>query len=186
MGSTAQKLNGTLKRFIEDQPMFFVGTAAETGRVNISPKGMDSLRVMNDNRVVWLNITGSGNETAAHLRRVNRMTLMWCAFQGPANIVRCYGEARVYHAGEADFEALYGLFEPMDGARQIFDMTIDLVQKSCGFGVPLMEIVAQRGPEELLGHFREMGPEATREYWLRKNATSLDGFDTGIAEAVQS
>jgi len=186
MGSTATQLNGTLKQFIEAQPMFFVGTAAESGRVNISPKGMDSLRIMDDNRVVWLNITGSGNETAAHLRRVNRMTLMWCAFQGAANIVRCYGEARAIHTHEPEFDELYALFDPMDGARQIFDMTIDLVQKSCGYGVPFMETVGQRGHDELLTYFERLGPDGTRDYWRRRNATSIDGFETGIDAAVQS
>ena len=94
---TGQKLNGTLKAFIERQKVFFVATAGVGGRVNMSPKGMDTLRIVDDDRIVWLNLTGSGNETAAHVRELDRMTLMFCAFEGDAFILRVYGRASVLH-----------------------------------------------------------------------------------------
>lgn len=134
--ATATKLNGTLKTFIEEQQLFFVATAAPDGRVNMSPKGLDSLRIVDDNHVVWLNLSGSGNETAAHLRESSRMTLMFCAFEGSARILRVYGTAKATHPGEPGWEALVTQFPEMAGSRQIFEMEIDLVQTSCGTGVP--------------------------------------------------
>ncbi|MEL6436897.1 MAG: pyridoxamine 5'-phosphate oxidase family protein [Pseudomonadota bacterium] len=178
--ATAQRLNPTLSTFIEKQPLFFVATAAENGRVNMSPKGMHPLKIMAPDRIVWLNLSGSGNETAAHIAKVNRMTLMFCAFEGSAMILRCYGTATALHPRDDKFEALSGLFEPMAGSRQIFDMHIDLVQTSCGTGVPLMAYEGQRGPDELLPYFADMGEDGLQDYWKRKNAVSLDGLDTGL------
>ena len=162
--ATGKKLSGSFIKFIERQPMFFVATAAADGRVNVSPKGLDSLRVLGPNRIVWLSLSGSGNETAAHLREVNRMTLMFCAFDGDALILRTYGEARTLHPRDSGWEELAHLFPVMAGSRQIFDMTIDLVQTSCGTGVPVMTYQGQRGPEELLPFYEEMGPDGVERY----------------------
>jgi len=96
--------------FINRQHMFFVATATADGRVNVSPKGMDSLRVLNANRVLWLNVTGSGNETAAHLQSKDRMTIMFCAFEGAPLILRLYGQVRMVVPSDAEWQALYGLF----------------------------------------------------------------------------
>ena len=177
---TSMKLNGTLRKFIESQQMFFVATAAPDGRVNLSPKGMDSLRVLGDNRIVWLNLSGSGNETAAHLLECSRMTLMFCAFAGDALILRTYGTASVSHPNDNNWDALAKLFSKMAGSRQIFDLTIDLVQTSCGTGVPIMDYQSQRGDSELVPYFEDLGAEGIRSFWDRKNAVSLDGKSTGI------
>lgn len=181
--ATARKLNGTLRAFIEAQQMFFVATAAPTGRVNVSPKGLDALRVLDDARIVWLNLSGSGNETAAHLRETPRMTLMFCAFEGEARILRVYGEATVVHPGERGWDAAAAMFPPMAGSRQIFDLAIDLVQTSCGTGVPLFAHQGQRGPEELLPFYEGMGADGVRAYWRKKNLRSIDGRSTGLAES---
>lgn len=173
------KLNTSFKKFIERQQVFFVATAGSDGTVNVSPKGLDSLRILDDTRIVWLNLSGSGNETAAHLRSVNRMTLMFCAFEGDALILRVYGTARTVHPRDAGWDELTGLFPDMAGSRQVFDMAIERVQTSCGTGVPLMSFEAQRGPEELLPFYDEMGPDGVTAYWARKNAVSIDGEATG-------
>ncbi|MGB0411312.1 MAG: pyridoxamine 5'-phosphate oxidase family protein [Pikeienuella sp.] len=177
---TAKKLNGTLRAFIERQPMFFVATAAPDGRVNVSPKGMDSLRVISDTRIRWVNVSGSGNETAAHVAATPRMTLMFCAFEGDALILRTYGTARTTHWHDHDWATASAPFPQMAGARQVFDLEIDLVQTSCGTGVPLMEFRAQRGPEELLPFYADMGADGVKDYWQRKNTLSIDGAPTGV------
>lgn len=178
--AVAEKLNQTLRTFIEGCDLFFVGTAAPEGRVNISPKGLDTLRILGDDRIVWLNLSGSGNETAAHLREADRMTLMFCAFTGEARILRVYGRAQVLHPRDAGFDALAGMFRPMAGTRQIFDLAIDTVQTSCGSGVPVMTLERQRGEEELVPFYADMGPDGVEAYWRRKNVLSIDGKPTGI------
>lgn len=178
--ATAPRLNRTLRAFIERQPLFFVATAAPDGRVNLSPKGLDALRVLSDNRIVWLNLSGSGNETAAHLRESPRMTCMFMAMEGDAMILRVYGTARTFHPGTAGWDDHIDRFPVMAGARQIFDMEIDLVQTSCGTGVPAFTCLGQRGESELLPFFDEMGPEGVTAYWQRKNRLSLDGKPTGL------
>ena len=177
---TAAKLNQTLRAFIERQPLFFVATAEPEGRVNLSPKGMDTLRIVDDQRIRWLNLSGSGNETAAHLRESPRMTLMFCAFDGDALILRCYGEATALHPYDEGWEEAAAEFPAMAGSRQIFDLAIDLVQTSCGTGVPVMPVERHRGPEELLPFYDDMGADGVRDYWSRKNAVSLDGKATGV------
>lgn len=106
MGKQFDEISDQHKKFIEEQHMFFTGSAAPTGRVNISPKGMDSLRVMGPNRVVWMNLTGSGNETAGHMLKDTRMTLMWCSFTTKPIILRCYGTAKTYHINDAGWDDL--------------------------------------------------------------------------------
>ncbi|WP_353886152.1 pyridoxamine 5'-phosphate oxidase family protein [uncultured Deinococcus sp.] len=124
--------------------MYFVGMAAADGRVNLSPKGLDSLRVLGPGRVAWLNVTGSGNETAAHILQPPRMTLMFCAFEGPPLILRLYGQARMvqpdapYRAQRAD------LFPALPGARQVFVLDLDFVQTSCGMAMPRLPGAARR------------------------------------------
>ncbi len=179
------KLNKTLRKFIEEQQMFFVGTAAPAGRVNISPKGLDSLKILSDTRIVWLNLTGSGNETASHLSELSRMTLMFCAFQGRALILRVYGQAKAIHPKDTAWADLIGLFPEMAGSRQIFDLQIDLVMTSCGTGVPLMDFVDQRGPAELLPFFQDMGPDGVEDFWRKKNSVSIDGKPSGILSAIE-
>ena len=129
---------------------------------------------------MWLNVSGNGDETAAHLRESARMTLMFCAFDGKVWIVRAYGTAAATHPGEPGWDALVNQIPEIAGSRQIFEMEVDLVQTSCGTGMPLMRSESQRGPEEMLPFFEEMGPDGVRDYWKRKNNLSIDGRPTGI------
>jgi len=166
--------------FIREQQLFFVATAARDGRVNISPKGMDTLRVLDGDRIVWLNLSGSGNETAAHLAEQDRITLMFCAFQGRALILRVYGKGRVVHPRDPDWDGLLGLFPRLAGSRQIFDIKVESAAPSCGTGVPRYELVEERGPGELLPFYEKMGEDGVRAYWTKKNQVSIDGKPTHI------
>ncbi|GFE51282.1 pyridoxamine 5'-phosphate oxidase [Roseobacter cerasinus] len=180
MGQQFDQLSEVLTRFIEAQHIFFVGTAGPQGRVNISPKGMDSLRVMSPNRIVWRNLTGSGNETAGHLAQINRMTLMWCGFEAKPMILRTYGSARTLHPRDADFAELNALFPASPGARQVYDMLIDLVQSSCGYAVPFMDYVEDR--EVLKGWAEQKGPDGVSDYWTTRNQQTIDGAPTYVTE----
>ena len=180
MGIKTHKLTGTFRAFIKKQVMFFVATAAADGRVNLSPKGMDSLRVVSGQKIVWLSLTGSGNETAAHLLENPRMTLMFCAFEGAPLILRTYGQARVIHRRDPEWNDLYALFPDFAGARNIFVLDVDLVTTSCGTGVPEMSMVRSRGETDLEPYYAELGPKKVDEFWSRKNLTSLDEKPTGI------
>jgi len=178
MGQQYTEISDQLKQFIDNQKIYFVGTATADSRVNISPKGMDSLRVLNKNRVAWLNVTGSGNETSAHVQQKPRMTIMFAAFDGAPMILRLYGAAKVIHKNDAEWKELSTLFEPTPGARQIFDLTVDLVQTSCGMGVPFFDYVEERN---LLDDWAvKIGDEGIKEYWAQKNQLSLDGKPTNI------
>lgn len=180
MAKQFENLNQDLITFIEDQKMFFVGTAMKEGRVNISPKGMDTFRVLDDKHIVWLNLTGSGNETATHLQGNDRMTIMFCAFEGKPLILRLYGQAKVYHERDAVFQEHIDLFPVDTGARQIIVLDLDLVQTSCGYAVPLMDFNEER--TILKTWAKKQGKDKIRDYWKDRNATSLDGLDTGIVE----
>ncbi|WP_395008694.1 pyridoxamine 5'-phosphate oxidase family protein [Undibacterium sp.] len=180
MGQKYPELSEKNLEFIAQQKLFFVGTAAADSRVNISPKGMDSFRVVDSKRVVWLNVTGSGNETAAHIQSNPRMTIMFCGFEGAPLILRLYGTAKVIHKGSADWHDLSKLFPPLPGARQIFDLEVDLVQSSCGMAVPYFSYESDR---ELLSDWAaKKGDEGIKEYWAEKNQFSLDGVPTHIVK----
>jgi hypothetical protein len=171
-------INDRLAEFIAAQHVFFVGTAARDGRVNVSPKGLDSLRVLGPNRVVWLSGTGSGNESAAHLLEVNRMTLMFCSFERQPLVLRLFGTATEIQPDQPEWDDLAALFPPMLGARQIYDVAVDLVQTSCGYGVPLMDFTGER---PLMHQWAEKkGPDGLAAYHRDKNAVSIDGFATGL------
>lgn len=182
MGIKTDKLNKSFRSFIEEQPMFFVATAAPEGRANVSPKGLDSLRILTDQKIAWLSLTGSGNETAAHLLQNPRMTLMFCAFRGDHLILRTYGKARVIHPRDPEWNEYYTLFPDFAGARNIFVLDIDLVTTSCGSGVPEMSVVRTRGETDLEPFYAEMGPDKVIEFWKKKNVTSIDDYPTGIFE----
>jgi len=166
------------RKFIEEQHLFFVGSAAAEGRVNVSPKGMDSLRVMDGNRVVWLNITGSGNETAGHLLENPRMTLMWCSFTKRPLILRLYGTARTFHRTDAGWDERAGLFRAHRGARQIYDVTVDLVQTSCGYAVPFLDFAGDR--DTLDKWTDDKSDEELHDYWQTRNTRTIDGKPTGM------
>ncbi len=178
MGQQFTELSDKHIQFIAEQRIFFVGTATADSRVNISPKGMDSLRVLSGNRVVWLNVTGSSNETSAHVQQSPRMTIMFCAVDGPPLILRLYGTAKVVHKSDSEWNNLFSLFKPLPGARQIFDVTLDLVQTSCGMAVPYYSYVGDR---ELLSDWAtKKGEDGLKRYWEEKNQISIDGIPTNV------
>ena len=180
MAAFYDSIDDKIKKFINQQKIFFVATAAQDGRVNLSPKGYESLAVLGPNRVAWLNLSGSGNETVAHLLSLNRMTLMFCSFQGPPRILRLYGTAKTYHQRDPEWSELASEFPDLPGARQIFDMDIQTVQTSCGYGVPLFDFAGQR--DTLLKHAEKFSPEEQAERWAKNNLVSIDGKPTGILE----
>lgn len=176
------RLLDTHIEFVEAQLMFFVATAASEGRVNLSPKGMETLRVLGPHRIVWLNLTGSGNETAAHVASNGRMTLMWMSIAEKPLILRAYGVARAIHPRDPEWAELIELFPTLGGSRQIFDVIIDHTASSCGTGVPIMTVKAVRGDEELEPFYAAMSGEELTDYWSRKNVASIDGYPTKILE----
>lgn len=178
MGKRLEGLTPELIDFIRDQPLFFVATAMADGRINLSPKGMDTFRILDANRAVWLNLTGSGNETATHLQFNDRITIMFCAFDGSPMILRLYGTAKVYHEHDVFWNEYMGLFSKLAGSRQLVDVKIDMVQISCGMAVPLMDFVGERDDLKLWAE--RQGEDRLLAYKEKKNTTSLDGHPTGI------
>ena len=176
-----ENIEPTHREFIEAQHMFFAATAAPDGRVNLAPKGHDSLRVIGPNRIVWLSLTGSENETAAHLKESSRMTLMWCSFEKTPLILRAYGEAAMVYPSDEGWDALAALFPASPATRQFFDLRVDLVLTSCGFGVPLYEYVGQR--DTLVKWGERKGPDGVKAFWAERNVESLDGKPTGILQS---
>ena len=178
------RITEELQGFISRQPMFFVASAplSSTGHVNISPKGTDSFRVLAPDRVAYLDLTGSGNETSAHLQENGRITLMFCAFQEPASILRLYGQGQTVLPGDSEWEALAALFPSTPGTRQIIVAQIDRVQTSCGYGVPLLEFVEQR--DRLTTWAAKKGEQGLQDYRQQKNRTSIDGLPTALAEKI--
>ena len=181
MAERFSQLSDHLIEFIRRQHLYFVSTACDTGRINLSPKGMDSLRVLDQNRVAWLNLTGSGNETAAHIQVDDRMTLMFCSFDTKPLILRLYGQAKVIHPRDTDWNTMTQLFPEYMAARQIFDMQVELVQTSCGFGIPRYDLGTER--DALLKWAEQKGKAGITEYWNERNSQSIDGLDTGILAA---
>lgn len=180
MGSKYTEIPKKQIDFISKQPIFFVSTAAESGRVNLSPKGMDSFRVINQNKIIWLNLTGSGNETAAHLLLNDRMTIMFCSFEKAPLILRLYGHAKIYHERDDEFKDYINQFPKTPGSRQIIEMDVDLVQTSCGYGIPFMDYKEERPTLRQWGEHKS--DEKIKQYWVEKNSKSIDGFETKIVE----
>ena len=170
------------REFIEQQRIFFTASATAESRVNVSPKDCAALRIVSPNMVAYLDQTGSGSETAAHLLADGRLTLMFCAFEGPPVILRLYGRGKSLVRGTAEYGALLeSLFhnEEPPGARQIVWLDIDLVQTSCGYGVPLFSYQGER--PTLQRWAQAKGEDGLVEYRRIKNATSMDGLPTGLA-----
>jgi hypothetical protein len=179
MGKEVDLITDKHAEFIIRQQLFFTATATADSRINLSPKGLDSLRIINPRQVVWLNLTGSGNETAAHLLEDGRITLMFCAFEGEPRILRLYGHATAHHEGSEAWEAHIGRFPRLPGARQIIVMEVEQVGSSCGFGVPLFDYVGQR---EMLSDWAEKKLDMDiKEYWATRNNLSIDGKPTDFA-----
>ncbi len=173
MGKIYNHISEKITRFIESQKIFFVATAASDGRVNLSPKGMDTLHVVDKNSVIWLNATGSGNETAAHVQENPRMTLMFCSFDKKPMILRLYGNAKAVHPDDKEWTNFSTVFNPIPGARQIFNLHVDLVHTSCGFGVPLFDYSGER--ESLAEWAEKKGEDGIKNYWAEENSKSIDG-----------
>jgi len=178
MAKQFEHLETDHQNFIAQQHMFFTASAGPDGRVNVSPKGMDSLYIAGPNRIMWLNLTGSGNETAGHILQNPRVTLMWCSFTKRPLILRAFGTARAIHPGDADWDSLKPHFPPHSGARQIFDMQVDMVQTSCGYAVPFMEFSRDR--DTLQTVFDGQTDQQIRDTWVKDNAVTIDGKPTGI------
>ena len=172
--------------FIERQHIFFTASATGDSRVNLSPKGLDALRVLDETHICYMDRTGSGNETSAHLKADGRLTVMFCAFEGPPLILRLYGRGKVLHRGSPEYaELLASAFngdEP-PGARQIVLLDIDLVQTSCGYGVPLHDYKGER--PSLTNWAIKQGEDGIAAYWRQKNLTSMDGLPTGLPVTPQ-
>jgi hypothetical protein len=178
MAKAYQELNETLRDFIAEQKIFFTATAPQEGRINLSPKGMDTFCYLGPKQVAYLDLTGSGNETAAHLNQNGRMTMMFCSFSQKPLILRLYGHGRVINQNSPEWPELYARFDPLPGVRQIILLEIDLVQTSCGYGVPLYEF---QGERDTLRRFAEAKGEAGLETYRReKNRVSIDGLPTGL------
>jgi hypothetical protein len=174
------KITSRLQKFIEAQKIFFIATAPNSGRINLSPKGMDSFRVINENRVLWLNVTGSGNETAAHLNENKRITIMFCSFEKVPNILRLYGKGKEIKPNDATWNKVISLFSETPGTRQVFDITIESAQTSCGMSIPFYEFKGERN--DLNNWAENQGEENIKQYWEDKNQTSIDGLPTNILE----
>jgi hypothetical protein len=176
MADRFSSLRPDLAQWWREQPMFFVATAPSggDGHVNLSPKGYDSLRVLAADRVAYLDLTGSGVETIAHLRENGRVTLMACAFSGNPRISRIYGRGRVHMIDSPEFDALAPQFPDLPGKRAIIDVEVEHVTTSCGYSVPLMDLVEDR--ERLLDWARAKGDDGLVEYRKNKNAVSIDGL----------
>ena len=175
MGNEHPTINDFVRRFIEAQHMFFVATAAAEGRVNVSPKGGEgTLVVVDETTVAYLDLTGSGSETVAHVRALNRITLMWCAFDGAPMIVRVQGTARVVTRDLDEWERWAALFPDEPGARAVIVVTAERVSDACGMSVPLMEYVEDR--DDLRRWAVSKGDDGLVEYRGRKNRQSIDGI----------
>jgi len=180
MGQQFSELAPMHIEFIAAQKIYFVSTAADIGTVNLSPKGGDSLRVINSSTIAWLNHTGSGNESAAHVLINPRMTVMFCAFEGSPLILRAYGRAKVLHKGDAQWRDYIKLFPESIASRQIFLLDITNVQASCGMSVPYFSYESDRN--DLAKWSEKQDKAGIEKYWVKKNQQSIDGFETEIVE----
>jgi hypothetical protein len=178
MANFFEQLDQNLVSFIGKQPMFFVATAAGQGRINLSPKGLDSLRVLNEKTVAYLDITGSGAETSAHILHDGRLTMMFCSFGEKPLILRLYGKGEVIRPGDGKWEDLISAFTPMSGQRQIIVLHLESAQTSCGWGVPRMDLLEHRAT--LAEYCINKGEAALGEYRAKKNRASIDGLPTGF------
>ncbi|NJO78112.1 MAG: pyridoxamine 5'-phosphate oxidase family protein [Cyanobacteria bacterium RM1_2_2] len=184
MAKVFDTITEPLQQFIANQHLFFVATAplSAAGHVNLSPKGLDSLRLLSPNRVAYLDLTGSGNETSAHLKENGRITFMFCAFQGAPMILRLYGQGHTVLDTDPEWQDLFPLFPPTPGTRQIIVAEIDRVQTSCGTGVPFYAYQSDR--DEIVTWATRKGEAGLLAYWQQKNLTSIDGLIAPIADQV--
>lgn len=183
MGASSDRLSDKNQSFIRDQRLFFVATSPDEGRISVSPKGMDTFRCLDERRVGYLDLTGSSNETAAHVAQNSRITLMFCSFDATPLILRIYGRGRVVHRRDADWEQHHAAFFGLDmrfrvGVRQIILVEVELVRSSCGHGVPRFDFVSER--ENMPEWLDRLGEQGMDEYRERKNQVSIDGLPTRL------
>ncbi len=184
MAKFYSELDEKLCEFIHAQNIFFTATAPTDGRINLSPKGIDSFRCLNFQQVAYLDLTGSGNETAAHIHQNGRMTMMFCSFSSEPLILRLYGNGEVVRPDTARWQEVWnssknstvGEFADLPGKRQLIVVHIESVQTSCGFGVPIFELQQERST--LLEWAQKKGVDGVKEYQTQKNHTSIDGLAT--------
>ncbi len=173
-------LDAWLQNFIKEQKIFFTATAPQKGRINLSPKGIDTFRCIDNKTVAYLDLTGSGNETSAHLNEDSRMTIMFCSFSDNPLILRLYGQGKVIRPRDKEWQTFYSLFKPLPGERQIIVLEVDSAQTSCGFGVPVYEFKEER--KTLIEWANKKGEQGIYEYWEAKNLKSIDGLPTKLLE----
>lgn len=173
-------LTEELTEFIRAQRLFFTASATADSRINLSPKGLQTLRILSPTRVAYLDLTGSGAETAAHVRADGRLTLMFCSFEGPPLILRLYGKGTLVRPNDAAWQNLYRGFPPTPGARQVVVLDIESLQTSCGFGVPRYEFRGER--DALVSWAEKKGAAGLRQYRAEKNRISIDGLPTGLSD----
>lgn len=167
--------------FIKNQKMFFVSTTPKEGKINLSPKGLDeTFKIIDENKILWLNYFGSGNETAAHLLEDDRMTIMFCAFEGEANILRLYCKAKAIQEKDEKWEEYISHFPIKRAARQVFEVTIENINNSCGMGVPIYDYVGQR--DELANFYDNSTKEEHIKFMKKHNEISFDGKPTKLFE----
>jgi hypothetical protein len=175
MGRTYEALDDNLIGWIGRQHLFFVATAPlEGGHVNVSPKGYDTFRILDEQSVAYLDLTGSGVETIAHLRDNGRLTVMFCAFEGPPQIVRLYGRGEAITPDDDRFTALAERFPALPGVRSVIHLSIERISSSCGYSIPFMTYEGER--ETLLEWADRRGPDGIDAYHAEKNTTSIDGM----------
>lgn len=180
MAKFYDRITPELQNFIEAQHIFFVATAPPDGRINLSPKGMDALRVINESEIAYIDLTGSGNETAAHLLENSRITVMLCSFTENPLILRLYGQGESIRPRDAAWQEYLSLFPEIAGTRQIVRVKVESVQTSCGYAVPFYEFSGDR--QALKEWAEKKGEEGVYEYWEKKNQYSIDGFPTGLLD----
>ena len=180
MARFSPALESRHREFIAAQKLFFTASGTASSRLNLSPKGMDSLRVLSDSRVAYLDLTGSGNETAAHLKHDGRMTLMWCSFDADPLILRLYGRGRAVRRQDAEWGELHRHFPALPGERQLIVLDIESVQTSCGYAVPMYTYTGER--DTLQRWAEKKGAVGLLDYWREKNQVSIDGLPTRLLE----
>jgi hypothetical protein len=186
MSKFFEEITPEIKAFIENQKMFFVATAPrEGGHINLSPKGMDTFRVLDAHTAIYLDLTGSGNETAAHLLENGRITIMFCSFDKAAMIMRLYGRGRVIHPRDPAWDNYLAQFPPEPGVRQIMEISVARTMTSCGYAVPRHNEDGLEERETLRKAWSKKGVNV-EEYQRKHNVLSLDGLPTGIAPATSS
>lgn len=185
MGKLHDDLNGPLRAFIERQHLFFVGTAPTDldGHLNVSPKGLDTFRILGPRTVAYLDLTGSGIETVAHLRENGRITILFCAFEGRPQILRLHGRGRAVEPGDGEWEGLIGGFPEYPGVRSVIVVEVDRIADSCGFAVPLYEYKGERS--QLVDYAARRGPAGMERYRAEENRASIDGL-AGLRSAGEA